>query len=106
MPSTQVSSKSVALTGNGTAAGLVTIASNTGWVTGTKVTLSSTAEDPLECIVVEMIGSTQLRLRALTNRARHGFSNVAAYLVADGARISRVTQVVPVLSVFEEKQKA
>ena len=106
MPSTLVAAKSVPLTADATTAGLVTIADNSTWITGTKVTISSTTEAPTECIVVEMIGSTQLRLRALGARSKYGFSDMWIYDTVDSARISREQQVVPVLAVFEERQKA
>ncbi len=108
MPATQISKKYAALTADATAAGLVTIASNDGWLPGAIVNISSATEASAECIIVQQVGSTQLVLR-FTNSdvtARGGFSDLAIYDLADTAAISMIAQVVPVQQVFTARTVA
>jgi len=106
MPSTYVTEKHAALTADGTAAGLVTIASNEDWLPGVTAWLSSTTETSIEVVVAEQVGTTQLKLRAKTNKAQHGVSDVSAFTLADDAALSHEGQIVPVMATFVAAKKA
>lgn len=105
MPSTIVHKKHAALTANGGADGLVTVADNSGWLPGSTVWLSSSTQEGLQCIVSQLVGTTQIRLRKADAPAP-GAANVSAYLLADGAKISMESQVVPVRDPFEPRERA
>lgn len=108
MPATQVSKKFAMLTANGTAAGLITIASNTGWLPGAIAWIVSGTAGPDEVRIVEQVGSTQLRLRKTDSKGQaHGaFNNMTAYLTADNAKISMDQQVVAVQQNFTPRENA
>lgn len=106
MPSTYVSTKHAAATANGTNQGVVTIASTVGWLPGATVWLSSTAQAGIECIIVEQVSATQLRLRKKTPQPTYGNLDASAFLTADGAALDLEGQVVPVLQVFTPRDRA
>lgn len=106
MPSTYVSEKYAALTADGTADGLITLASNEDWLPGATLWLASATATSIEAIVVEQVGTTQLRLRNKTNKAQRGISDVSAFTVADSASVAMEGQIVPVMAPFVAAKKA
>ncbi len=116
MPSTYVDKKFALLTDNAGADGLVSIVSNAGWLPGATVFIVSTAVASTECIISEVIGNTQLRLRSkgTTRNGQIGFvgatprggrTDLHLYLLANGANISMEGQVVPVRAVFSANER-
>lgn len=108
MPATQVSAKSALCTADATSAGLVTIASTTGWLPGALVWIKDNNTEAVECKIVEVVSSTVLRLRALTNAAKMpgAFSDLSAFTLAQAARIGMEQQVVTVSQTFTARDLA
>jgi hypothetical protein len=107
MPSTFVPNKFALLTGNGTADGLATIASNVGWLPGATVWIRDNDTPSLECVIVEQVGSTQVRLREKASTAKHGGgADLTAYTTLQAASLNMEAQVVPVDAPFEPRPRA
>lgn len=95
----------VALTGNGTTSGVVTVADNTPFYPGTAVWIYGTTAAKLNCVVTDLVGTTGVKLRAigqpltLAGAPKYGNSDMSAYTTADGATISIPAQLAPVISI-------
>lgn len=94
-----------ALTGDGDVHGYVTVASNVPYYPGALVWLHGTTTAPLQFIVVNLSSTTKVGLRAVldptSNSARaagpqYGRSDVSAFTMSDGARISQEPSTVRV----------
>ena len=108
MPTTQTSKKHAALEANGTTDGKVTIPDNDGWLPGAIAYLDSTTQDPVEVRIAGTEGSDRLLVRRTdaTGQARGAVSDVSAFLVVDGAKISMAQQVVAVSGPYTPVEKA
>lgn len=95
-----------ALTANGTALGVVTIASTSKYMAGATVWIRSSTQPELECIVAEVLSTTTLALRRKDAANQSGRSPMNAYLVADSASIDMESQVVPVFDQYVAYPKA
>ena len=96
MSSVIVPRKSRKLIADGTSKGLANIGDNTDWLPGARVWLRSSAVASLECIVVEQVEGTTVRLRARAAAVMGGASDISTYLVADTAMLSMEKQDVAV----------
>lgn len=83
------------LTANGGSNGYVTVADNTLFPVGAKVWLSSNAIAGVNCIVTNVIGTTQVGLRFVVPVPGYGQNNCSAYLVANNAVLDMDAQLVP-----------
>lgn len=106
MASTFVSENFAILTADSTATGLVTLQDNHGWIPGCVVWIAATGETSLECVIVEQVGSTQLRLRRKDSSAQYGRSDVSLFTVAKTSTLNMEGQVVAILNMFEPRAKA
>lgn len=107
MPSIATTRKHAVLTANGTTGGLATIVSNTGFFPKATCWLRSSGSNAVLCVVVEQIGSTQVRLRFVSNPVQMpgAFSDISAYLT--GATLDlEGGQVVPVDPAFSARPLA
>lgn len=92
-----------ALTANGGADGFATIGSNALFKVGATVWLKSDTQPSVECRVESLSGSDKVGLQIKRFQpgfpdkeiARYGRDSLAAYLLADNARISQEAGVVP-----------
>ena len=87
-----------ALTVDGTAAGLVTVADATPFFPGSKVWLNSTTQVATEFKIVKVTGNV-LSLRAVAPGDRqlsYGFTNCSIWKVADAATVFQTAQIVAV----------
>lgn len=107
MSSIIVSALNAALTADGTATGTVTIADTTTWIPGVKGNIRDNDSTPIAFVVVKVVSSTVLQLRSLesTEKSKYGFSSMAAFTVAQQARIFRDQQTVPVNQSFTALQR-
>lgn len=94
-----------ALTGNGTAAGIITIADNTPFYAGALAWIWGTTAANRRVQIVRLIGTTQMVLRFHGNSTdgediavapTYGADNMTAYTTADAAKINMEAQVVRV----------
>lgn len=107
MPSTFVAEKFALLTANGGATGLLTIASNTGWLPGCTINLISSGQVGLPLVIVAQVGSTQIRCRRADSLASNGRGNTfAAYTTVQSASVNMEGQVVPVMAPFTPRESA
>ena len=107
MPSIPVSKQFALLTADGGADGTVQIADTTRWIPGAKIYLRDDNTDPIQCVIVERVGSNKLRLRPVGSTASYGGSGtLAAYTAAQNASIAMDPQVVAVLAPYAEKTSA
>lgn len=89
------------LTGNGTALGVVTIADTSKFAAGAIVTIRSSTQEGVECIISEVLSATTMALRRLDAANRSGRSPMNAFLVADTASVNMQRQIVPVQDDFK-----
>lgn len=90
-----------ALTADGGSNGYVQVANNALFPVGAKVWLSSSTVTGVNCIVTDLVGTTQVGLRFIPTFAKagiapaYGKSNCSAYLVANSAALDIDAQLVP-----------
>ncbi len=92
MSGLMVAPRGAVLTVNGTANGVITLASTLGYYVGARLWLSSGTQSSIECFITAVSGLT-LTLRNVATIG-YGTTNVSAYLVADTARVDMASQFV------------
>jgi len=87
--------QTASLTANGTASGLITLASTNGFIVGAKCWVSSSTQTSVEVVIVTKT-RTQLGVRLSSSTSTSGFSSMAAFLTADSAKITQLAdQITP-----------
>jgi hypothetical protein len=92
-----IPAKGDVLTGNGTADGYITIASNVGYYVGAHGFLKGATAASREVTVTELKSTNQLGIRfvrAMGTGVNYGRDDVSAYTVADSARIDTEEQFI------------
>jgi hypothetical protein len=108
-----VRAASAAFTANGGADGFITVTSNADFFPGAFAWVFSTTQTSKYCIITELSGSDKIGVRFFDKKTTSGLStgpsyirdSVAAFLLADGARIEQEAGVVPVFEGFVKKDK-
>lgn len=89
-----------ALTVNGTAGGLITVADSTPFWVGAIVTIKGTQAAELQCVITSIPTGTTITLKATEaelglqakRQYKYGNSDMSAYLIADAASITQPAQ--------------
>lgn len=85
-----------ALSGNGTAAGYITVTSNANFYPGARVTVWSDTVEGTECIITDLVSTDKIGLRVVQPYPTYGRNTMAAFTVADNAKINQPGQLVQV----------
>jgi len=109
MPFSQIGDAMYPLTGDGNAAGYVTIDPASDLLPGTTVNLYSPGAGSLECLVLDFKSDGKVYLRAKPTtmndprRVSYGYTDVSAWTVVGGAKLFVERQIVQVDNLYRPK---